>query len=203
MPKPPPMLRIRIGADACSARRSASSTVFCCASAMASARRFCAPLKIWKPSKSSFNLPRRSSIAGTRSASTPNCLGPPPIFMPELFSSKSGFTRTATRGRTPLHLALGFEIDHDARGNCVLEVDVRLAGAGKADARRGHAGAQGHLQLSSGRHVEAIDQPGQMPYDLGHRICLDRVVQVNPRRQVLAQKLDSLADQLAIIGIER
>ena len=43
----------------------------------------------------------RPSISGTRSASTPNCFGPPPIFMPELFNSKSGLTRTATRGRTP------------------------------------------------------------------------------------------------------
>jgi hypothetical protein len=37
------------------------------------------------------------SSSGTCSASTPNCFGPPPIFMPEDLSSKSGLTRTATR----------------------------------------------------------------------------------------------------------
>jgi hypothetical protein len=43
----------------------------------------------------------RLSMAGTRSASTPNCLGPPPIFMPEDLSSKSGLTRTAALGAVP------------------------------------------------------------------------------------------------------
>ena len=42
-----------------------------------------------------------ASISGTTSTSTPNCLGPPPIFMPEPLSSKSGFTRTATRAGKP------------------------------------------------------------------------------------------------------
>ena len=48
----------------------------------------------------------RAARAGTRSASMPNCFGPPPIFMPEVFSSKSGLTRIATCGRLPVSLAM-------------------------------------------------------------------------------------------------
>ena len=73
-----------------------------CASQIASARRFCEPEKMWKPSKASpsraISLERLPARA---SASMPNCFGPPPIFMPEDFSSKSGLTRTATRAGAP------------------------------------------------------------------------------------------------------
>ena len=56
----------------------------------------------------------------------PNCLGPPPIFMPDDLSSKSGLTRTATRagGRarceiaaSSSHLAQRLDVDQDARGH--------------------------------------------------------------------------------------
>jgi hypothetical protein len=63
--------------------------------------RFCEPANTWNPSQSTSAAASSASSAGTRSASTPNCCGPPPIFIPEPLSSKSGFTRIATRGRVP------------------------------------------------------------------------------------------------------
>ena len=56
----------------------------------------------------------------------PNGLGPPPIFMPDDFSSNAGFTRTASCGTMPsrvaglqrlLVLPLRFEVDDDAGGD--------------------------------------------------------------------------------------
>ena len=101
MPKPPPRLTKRSGAGADSARRQASSYDFCCASQIAAARRFCDPEKRWKPSQLRPAAAISSSSAGTCSALTPNCLAPPPIFIPEPFSSKSWLTLTASRAATP------------------------------------------------------------------------------------------------------
>ena len=42
-----------------------------------------------------------SAKPGTCSASMPNCLGPPPMRMPDLCNSKSGLTPTAIRGLVP------------------------------------------------------------------------------------------------------
>ena len=56
MPKPPPRLSERTGEGAASASLTASSKAFVCASQIAAARRFCEPLKMWKPSNASPRL---------------------------------------------------------------------------------------------------------------------------------------------------
>ena len=87
----------------------------------------------------------RRTRAGTRAASTPNGLAPPPIRIPEPLISKSGLTLTASRGvrpsRAPIasarsDLAFGLAIERDARLDRRLEIGVALAGAGEADRRR-------------------------------------------------------------------
>jgi hypothetical protein len=60
-----------------------------------------------KPSNAKPCRPIDSSASGTHSASIPNCFGPPLIFMPDDFNSKSGLTRTATRAGGPLSLTGG------------------------------------------------------------------------------------------------
>ena len=78
------------------------------------------------------------SSAGTCSASTPNCCGPPPIRIPEPLTWKSGLTRTATRGRTPSRspiattrsrLGLRLQLDRDAGGDGLRQLGRRLARA--------------------------------------------------------------------------
>ena len=109
----------------------------------------------------------RASSSGTCSTSTPNCFGPPPIFMPEPLSSKSGLTRTATRAGTPSsarsaaesrHLAHRLDVDQHAGGDRLAQLDVALAGAGEADLGRVGAGVQRDLQLAGRSHVDAVDQ---------------------------------------------
>ena len=202
MPKPPPMFRILTGAGAARASSIASATAFCCASTIASARRFCEPLKMWNPTNVSGSLPICSSTAGTRSASMPNCFGPPLIFMPEVLSSKSGFTRTATCGRSAgpacdlgqsLDLELRLDVENDARRDCSLELCRRLAGAGEADQLRPHAGIERHSHFARRGDVEPVDERSHVAHDVGHRIRLDRVVQMHTCRQRGAQCGHALA----------
>ena len=42
-----------------------------------------------------------------------------------------------------------------------------------------------------------------MVHDFGHRIRFDGVMDVHRARQMLSQELDTLADEPAVIGIER
>jgi hypothetical protein len=81
------------------------------------------PAKIWKPRHSAPLAIIRRASAGTRSASTPKGLAPPPIFMPDPLRSKSGLTRIARRGLSPsaradgkraVRLGLGFEVERHA-----------------------------------------------------------------------------------------
>ena len=110
----------RPGNRECRSRRPGSGSApapGACSPAAAPARRtFAAPRRSTRRAGSASRRrgeslrrparPRRSraSSSGTCSASTPNCLGPPPIFMPEPLSSKSGLTRTATRAGRPSSL---------------------------------------------------------------------------------------------------
>ncbi len=57
--------------------------------------------------------------AGTCAASTPKGDARPPIFIPDPRSSKSGLTRTASRGRTPAHSPI-------ANARCASLIDSRL-----------------------------------------------------------------------------
>ena len=106
---------------------------FCCASQIASARRFCEPLKMWKPrTRAAARRSRAASPARARRRCR-TAWGRRPSSCPEVLSSKSGLTRTATRGRAPrrlamreaLHLAFGLEVDDDAGGDRLLELARR------------------------------------------------------------------------------
>jgi hypothetical protein len=130
----------------------------------------------------------RRSTSGTCSTSTPNCLGPPPIFMPEPLSSKSGLTRTATRAGSPAPArprqhgsSRGLHVDQHAGGHRLAQLGVALAGAGKADLGRVGAGVQRHLQLAGRGHVDAVDQAGHVAHHGRHRVGLHRVVQLHRR----------------------
>ena len=116
-----PHRRGRVAATvAARARRS-------CAALRRSPRRcrFCEPAEDVKAfERRARRADLRAAASGTRSASMPNCFGPPPIFMPEDLSSKSGLTRTATRAgatrrsrqsREHAHLARRFDVDAGRR----------------------------------------------------------------------------------------
>ena len=129
----------------------------------------------------------------------PNCFGPPPIFMPDDFNSKSGFTRTATLAARPersryalqqTDLARRFKVDQNAGGNRLLQFAFGLAGAGETDVARIHSRVERDAQFSAGRDIQAIDQPRHVVDERGHRVGLDRVVQGNFVRQVLAQQIE-------------
>ena len=112
--------------------------------------------------------PIAASSAGTCSASMPNCFGPPPIFMPEPFSSKSGLTRTATRAGRPSSAAMRVEQRATSRIDSTLTSTPaatawrssasRLPGPGEADLGRVGAGVERHLQLAGRSDVDAVDQ---------------------------------------------
>ena len=73
-----------------------------------------------------------ASSSGICSTSTPNCLGPPPIFMPEPLSSKSGLTRTATRAGRPSSPEI-------AASSCTSRIDSTLTSTREATAWRNSA----------------------------------------------------------------
>ena len=190
MPKPPPMLSTCTGAGAAAASRIASSTRLPLRLAdrlrLAGSASRC---RCESPRRRGRGGRSRSSSAGTTSASTPNCLGPPPIFMPDDFSSKSGLTRTATRARQAGARAT------DARGCSTSRADSTLtrmpaasacassasllAGPGEADLARRHAGVERDLELAAGGDVDAVDDARHERDERRHRIGLHRVVQLD------------------------
>src|SRR3954468_1610346 len=109
----------------------------------------------------------------------------------------------ARNGGKSLHLPLRFEVDDDAGSESGFELGVGLARAGKADGIGAGAGFEGDLELAGGGDIEPVDEPGEMPYDLGHRVRLHRVMDVDLAREVAAQKLDALADEPPVVGVER
>ncbi len=102
MPNPPPRLTNAGTAPASSASRPASASVAACASMIAPLSSVCDPAKMWKPCQSAPAATSRRTSPGTRTASIPNGDARPPIRIPDPRSSKSGFTRTAIRGGTPI-----------------------------------------------------------------------------------------------------
>jgi hypothetical protein len=188
MPKPPPRFRKRTGAGACVRPAAAPARSSCAAlrrstrpSGSASRRRGGSPRR---PAQS---RPICGQQRGTCSTSTPNCLGPPPIFMPEPLSSKSGFTRTATRAGRPSSWRRRASTG-SSRADSTLtstprpppaQFGVALAGAGEADLGRVGAGVQRHLQLAGRGHVDAVDQPRHHAHHGRHRVGLHRVVQLD------------------------
>ncbi len=194
MPKPPPMFRIRTGAGAERASSIASATAFCCASTMASARRFCEPLKMWKPTKSSGSVARVAAALPARARRRcRTASGRRAIFMPEVLSSKSGLTRIATCGRRPVSRAmsrepLDLELAIRRSERCPLQprrrARRRLAGAGEADALGGHARIERDLHLARPRRRRVRRPASAMcRTTAGIGIRLDRVVQVDLARQ--------------------
>ena len=98
-------------------------------------------------------------MAGTTSTSTPNCLGPPPIFMPEPFSSKSGFTRTATRGAMPSCAPMSFN-------RWTSRIDSTLSSTRDATARRSSASRlPGPAKLTSRGSAPASSATFSSPAD--------------------------------------
>ncbi len=121
------------GAGSCPPSRIARSTACCCDSSTAAACRFCEPLKTWKPTGATPSAAIRCGSAGTCAASMPNGFGPPPIFMPDDFSSNAGLIRIASRGATPSEAAAA-----SARSYC--DADSRLIVIPAATACRISAG---------------------------------------------------------------
>jgi hypothetical protein len=211
MPKPPPMFRWRTGAGAWSARATASSTMLVCASLMISALRFCEPAKMWKPTNSRSSRPSSSSMAGTRSASTPNCWAPPPMRMPDPLRVKSGLTRTATRGRRPCAMAsaaarrispsLSRWTTMPAETACASSASV-LPGPAKLMPRRRQRRVQGQLQLQRRGDVETVDPAREMLDDRHHRVGLDRIAERHAGRQVAAQVADARVQPGTVVGEE-
>ena len=101
MPKPPPMLSLGQPWPIASVSCAARSSTLPCASMIASALSAWLPVKMWRPRHSAPPAISSRARSGTRSASTPKGLAPPPIFMPEPLSSKLGLTRMAMRGALP------------------------------------------------------------------------------------------------------
>ena len=215
MPKPPPMLTTRTGAGAERRAPRRDPGDLRCASQIASALRFCEPLKMWKPSNASPSRPISSRTAGTSSASTPNCLGPPPIFMPEDLSSKSGLTRTATRAgaarsRSPtrastLDFARRLDVDQDAGGDRLAQLGVALARAREADLARFTAGVASATRSSP---AEATSSPStsarHVGDERGHRIRLHRVVQLDRLAANAGAAASTRSSMHApVVGVER
>ena len=142
----------------------------------------------------------------------PNCFGPPPIFMPEPFSSKSGLTRTATRAGRPSSAAMRVEqadlahrldVDQHAGGDRLAQLLGALARPGEADLGRIGAGVERHLQLAGRSHVDAVDLARHEGHQRRHRVGLHRVVQLDGRRQRLPQLGRAGGEQRAVVGVER
>ncbi len=132
--------------------------------------------------------------------------------MPDDLSSKSGLTRTATFGRDPLasrelgetpHLERRLHVDDDAGRDGLLELRDGFSRAGETDVAASLVGVERHRELACGGDVETVDQPGEMLHDAGHRIRLDRVMQLDRGRQDRSQQRDLARHDGAIVDVER
>ena len=176
MPKPPPRLRTRTGAARSAARRTASSSVFRCASQIDSGLQVLRAAEEVEALEGQAARPISRSSCGTASASTPNCFGPPPIFMPEDFSSKSGLTRTATRAGSAhasrdklakqADLARRLDVDQDAGGDRLRKFGLALARAREADLRAGPCPASSATCSSP---PDATSMPSTRPRHVARR----------------------------------
>ena len=64
-------------------------------------------------------------------------------------------------------------------------------------------GPQDVPQLAAGRHVRAEAQPGEVPQHGEVRVGLDRVGEVERRRQDRPERLDLARDHVQVVGVER
>ena len=71
--------------------------------------------------------------------------------------------------RRPPCLALRFELDHDARGDCTGQFPVRLARACEAHAAGRHSGVERRHHLDGGGNVEPVDQRRHVLHHGRHR----------------------------------
>ena len=135
------------------------------------------------------------SRAGTRSASMPNCFGPPLIFMPELFNSKSGFTRIGDSWRRTARCSRNRD-EHAAASSsdstlivmpaadglarappAVLPGPAKLISSGSAAMPAASATAQ---SLAAEATSRAVDQRDCTCFrSCRHRIRLHRIVQMD------------------------
>ena len=131
--------------------------------------------------------------------------------IPEPLISKSGLTRTATRGRIPSRCpistsrrasVLGLHLHRHPGGHRLTQLGGRLSRARKADPVRRHRGVQGGPELEGGGDVEAVDQTAEMVDHGGHRIGLDRVAEVDAGRQGSPQPGDPAGQQAPVVGEE-
>ena len=100
-------------------------------------------------------------------------------------------------------LAQALGIDQHAGGHGLAQFGLALAGPGEADVARVGAGVQRHLQLASGRHVDAADQAGHQRDHGRHRVGLHREMQLDLSRQHGLQLGHARAQQAAVVGVER
>ena len=126
---------------------------------------------MWKPTKSSPSRPSSASIAGTRSASTPNAFGPPPMCMPAVFSSKSGLTRIATVGLRPWARPISAIARISASDSRLTTMPAATAcasssrvlpGPAKLIFAAGIAGVERDPQFAGRGDVDAVDERREM-----------------------------------------
>ena len=176
-----------------------------------SARKFWEPLKIWNPWKSRLNFPDPSQHLGHALGVHAELLRSAAHFHSRALQLEIGidphrhaWARADGRGQfgQALHFAFRLEVDQDAGARCLRQLHVGLPGSRKTDLRRGHAGSQRDVELARGSDIEAVHQSGEMLHHGRHRIGLDRVVQLDRSRQVGAQQLDAVRNQLPVVGIK-
>ncbi len=126
----------------------------------------CDPAKMWKPRQSAPPTISRLTSAGDMSASTPKGEARPPILIPDPRNSKSGFTRTASRGASPARsaiasarcrLALGFDVERHPRRIASSISASRLPGPAKLIALRRHD-VERPVHFARRGDVEPVDQ---------------------------------------------
>ena len=99
-------------------------------------------------------------------------------------------------------LAAGLGIDAHAGGDRPAQFGRALAGTGKADVAWIETGVQRGRQFAARGDVEAVGQSRHVLHHCRHRIGLDRVVQLELRRQGAAHGGHARRDQGAVIRIE-
>ena len=167
MPRPPPRLRRTHWSGAFCASATASSYALCMRFAdRLGGTRFCEPPKMWNPSKpSSRSVISRAPPAPVRRRSElPRSAAH--FHARTILSSKSGFTRTATRASaTSVVFAIASSTrssrndsiaDQDARRDGTRQFGLALPRPGKTDVERIRACREAQPRAPPRGHVEAI-----------------------------------------------
>ena len=182
---------------------------------IASARRFCEPLKMWKPTNSSGSAPMsREHLRHAlgidaellRSAAHLHARGLQLEIGIDAHGDARPHAAARARARRAAHLALGLDVDRRCRRRRRARAPHRvLPGPGEADRRPVQCRlASATSQLADGGDVEAVDQAAHVSHDRRHRIRLDRVVQMRRRRAAPRAAPATLRVMTrAVVGIER